>query len=92
MRSLRIAFYAAFFAAIPSFAATVASVRGIIHDPQHRPVQNAMVMIKATSSDWSAQRKFRRQWQLHLQTRFRWESTWSRWRAWALSRLNKASS
>lgn len=30
------------------------SVRGIIHDPQHRPVEGAMVMIKAKSSDWSA--------------------------------------
>ena len=30
------------------------SVRGIIHDSQHRPVQGAMVMIKAKSSDWSA--------------------------------------
>src|SRR5438270_630158 len=29
------------------------SVRGIIHDPQHRPVENAMVMLKAKSSDWS---------------------------------------
>jgi hypothetical protein len=54
MRLLRIAFYAACFAAIPSFAATVTTVRGVIHDPQHRPVPNAMVMIKAKSSDWSA--------------------------------------
>ena len=29
------------------------SVRGIIHDPQHRPVQGAMVMLRAKSSDWS---------------------------------------
>src|SRR5262249_658795 len=29
------------------------SVRGIVHDPQHRPVQGAMVMLKATSSEWS---------------------------------------
>ena len=36
-----------------AFAAVVGSVRGIIHDPQHRPVQNAMVMLKAKSSDWS---------------------------------------
>jgi outer membrane cobalamin receptor len=32
----------------------VGSVRGVIHDPQHRPVANAMVMIKAKASDWSA--------------------------------------
>jgi len=40
--------------ALPAAASTVGSVRGIIHDPQHRPVQNAMVMLKAKSSDWSA--------------------------------------
>jgi hypothetical protein len=35
-------------------AQVVGSVRGIIHDPQHRPVQNAMVMIKAKASDWAS--------------------------------------
>jgi outer membrane cobalamin receptor len=39
---------------LPAAASTVGSVRGIIHDPQHRPVQNAMIMLKAKSSDWSA--------------------------------------
>ncbi len=39
---------------LPAAAATVGSVRGIIHDPQHRPVQNAMVMLKAKTSDWSS--------------------------------------
>jgi len=29
------------------------SIRGIIHDPQHRPVQGAMVMLKSKSSDWA---------------------------------------
>ena len=29
-------------------------MRGIIHDPQHRPVANAMAMIKAKNSDWAA--------------------------------------
>jgi outer membrane cobalamin receptor len=29
------------------------SVRGIIHDPRHRPVPGAMVMLKAKSSEWS---------------------------------------
>lgn len=37
-----------------AFATIFGSVRGVIHDPQHRPVQNAMVMIKAKASDWSA--------------------------------------
>src|SRR5215469_10038478 len=35
-------------------ASVVSSVRGVIHDPQHRPVQDAMVMIKARNSDWAA--------------------------------------
>ena len=54
MRLLRLTICIACLAAISCFAATVATVRGIIHDPQHRPVQNAMVMIKAKTSDWSA--------------------------------------
>jgi len=29
------------------------SVRGIVHDPQHRPLQGAMVMVKARSSEWT---------------------------------------
>ena len=53
MHSLRIPLFAACLTAA-AFAAVVGSVRGVIHDPQHRPVQNAMVMIKAKSSDWSA--------------------------------------
>jgi outer membrane cobalamin receptor len=40
--------------ALSALATTFGTVRGIIHDPQHRPVQDAMVMIKAKSSDWSA--------------------------------------
>jgi hypothetical protein len=39
---------------LPAAASIFGSVRGIIHDPQHRPVDNAMVMIKSKSSDWSA--------------------------------------
>src|SRR5579862_5006128 len=34
-------------------AAIFGSVRGVIHDPQHRPVQGAMVMLKAKASDWA---------------------------------------
>ena len=53
MRLVRIALSAACLAALAAFASVVGSVRGVIHDPQHRPVQNAMVMLKAKSSDWS---------------------------------------
>jgi len=36
-----------------AFANVYGAVRGIVHDPQHRPIQNAMVMLKAKSSDWA---------------------------------------
>jgi outer membrane cobalamin receptor len=39
--------------AITARATIFGSVRGIVHDPQHRPIQGAMVMLKAKSSDWS---------------------------------------
>ena len=52
MRSFLVLLFAACLT-LTAFAAVVGSVRGIIHDPQHRPVQNAMVMIKAKTSDWS---------------------------------------
>jgi outer membrane cobalamin receptor len=39
---------------LPAFAAVVGTVRGVIHDPQHRPVSGAMVMIKAKNSAWDA--------------------------------------
>jgi len=42
------------FSAASAFATIFGSVRGIIHDPQHRPVEGAMVMIHARASDWSA--------------------------------------
>ena len=55
MRRIGICLFAVGLLAAPTAFATVfGSVGGVIHDPQHRPVQNAMVMIKAKSSDWSA--------------------------------------
>src|SRR5579872_5946872 len=39
--------------ALTASATIFGSVRGIVHDPQHRPIQGAMVMLKAKSSDWS---------------------------------------
>jgi Carboxypeptidase regulatory-like domain/TonB-dependent Receptor Plug Domain len=41
-------------ASLPALATVFGAVRGVIHDPQHRPVQNAMVMIRAKASDWGA--------------------------------------
>ena len=39
--------------AVVAAATIFGSVRGIIHDPQHRPLQGAMVMLRANSSDWA---------------------------------------
>ena len=37
-----------------SLSATIfSSITGLIHDPQHRPVQGARVTLAATNSDWS---------------------------------------
>jgi TonB dependent receptor/Carboxypeptidase regulatory-like domain/TonB-dependent Receptor Plug Domain len=38
---------------VTALATIFGSVRGIVHDPQHRPVQGAMVMLRARTSDWS---------------------------------------
>ena len=38
---------------IAAFANVYGAIRGVVHDPQHRPVQGAMVMLKAKSSDWA---------------------------------------
>src|SRR3984885_8324655 len=39
-----------------AFATIFGSVRGIVHDPQHRPVQGAHLQLKAQSSDWTQSR------------------------------------
>jgi hypothetical protein len=38
---------------IAAFANVYGAVRGVVHDPKHRPVQDAAVTLKAKSSDWS---------------------------------------
>ena len=38
---------------ISAFASIFGSVRGIVHDPQHRPVENATVTLRSKTSDWS---------------------------------------
>jgi len=44
----------AFLLSSPLVYATVfGNVRGIVHDPQHRPVANATVAIKSATSEWS---------------------------------------
>ena len=55
MRFIRILLFAKFLSfALVAIASVVGSVRGVIHDPQHRPVEDAMVMIKAKNSDWAS--------------------------------------
>src|SRR5580704_16118579 len=48
----------ALFAAMLTFAlaasaAIFGSVHGLIHDPQHRPVDEAKVILRSTTSDWT---------------------------------------
>jgi hypothetical protein len=38
---------------VSAFASTLGAIRGIVHDPQHRPVENAMVMLRSKTSDWA---------------------------------------
>ena len=54
MRMARIALMCCALTCCVSASATIfGSVRGIIHDPQHRPVTGAMVMLRAKSSEWA---------------------------------------
>src|SRR5260221_10983132 len=36
-----------------AYASIFGPVRGIVHDPQHRPIQGAKVALRSTSSDWA---------------------------------------
>jgi outer membrane receptor for ferrienterochelin and colicin len=44
---------AALLGSAPLHAADVGSVRGIVHDQQHRPIAQAEVRLKSATSDWS---------------------------------------
>jgi hypothetical protein len=41
----------------PSWADIFGTVQGIVHDPQHRPIQDAAVELKALHSDWVQNQK-----------------------------------
>jgi hypothetical protein len=41
------------FLCTAAFATIFGSARGIVHDPQHRPIQGAHVTLKAQNSDWT---------------------------------------
>ena len=50
---LRARFASLLFLAAAVGATIFGSVRGIVHDPNHRPIEGAHVTIRALSSDWS---------------------------------------
>src|ERR1700685_374303 len=50
---LALTFLAPMILAVAAFANIYGAVRGVVHDPEHRPIQGAMVMLKAKSSDWA---------------------------------------
>src|SRR6202022_911747 len=41
------------FLSVPALATIFGTVRGIVHDPQHRPVADATVTLKAKASDYT---------------------------------------
>ena len=41
------------FTATITRATIFGSVRGIVHDPQHKPVADVSVTLKSATSDWS---------------------------------------
>src|SRR5258708_36003962 len=41
------------FLSAPALATIFGTVRGIVHDPQHRPVAAATVILKAKTSDYT---------------------------------------
>src|SRR5437867_10922012 len=54
MLTIRIPLAAVLLLAAGSASATIfGSVSGLIHDPQHRPVQDAQVTLRSTTSDWT---------------------------------------
>ena len=46
-----------FLCACAAFGTIFGTVRGVVHDPQHRPVQDAAVDLKAQHSDWVQHQK-----------------------------------
>jgi len=45
-------FVVSLFIALPAFATVFGTVRGIVHDPQHRPIQDVTVTLKAKTSSY----------------------------------------
>jgi len=54
MLTIRISLLAVLLLVAGSASATIfGSISGLIHDPQHRPVQGAQVTLRSTTSDWN---------------------------------------
>jgi hypothetical protein len=53
LRQSAAAVAAVFFLSAIAFATIFGSVRGIVHDPQHRPIKGAQITLKAQASDWT---------------------------------------
>jgi TonB dependent receptor/Carboxypeptidase regulatory-like domain/TonB-dependent Receptor Plug Domain len=53
MRRVTIALLAISLIPLAAFASIFGSVRGVVHDPQHRPIQRAHITLKAKNSDWT---------------------------------------
>ncbi|MGA7851090.1 MAG: carboxypeptidase regulatory-like domain-containing protein [Terriglobales bacterium] len=53
MTRLKLLAFTALLLAAPAFATIFGSVRGVVHDPQHRPIPSAQVTLKAQNSDWT---------------------------------------
>ena len=54
MKFTRVLFWLAMALALagPGFATIFGNVRGIVHDPQHRPIPKAQVALRAVGSAW----------------------------------------
>ena len=53
MKRLRLLALSILLVVSPAFATIFGFVRGVVHDPQHRPIQGAQVTLKAQNSDWT---------------------------------------
>lgn len=54
MKRVAIFFVVLLVSAALSTATIFSTLRGIVHDPQHRPIVQAHVTVRSTSSDWRA--------------------------------------
>jgi hypothetical protein len=57
MRQLTIFIAVCFLLDAMAFATIFGSVRGVVHDPQHRPIQSVQLTLKAQNSDWTQSRE-----------------------------------